>query len=63
MEALLVEVIADFVSAAKLFDLTESTANVAAVSDLDSLAESRTRSKVQVLDRSNLWPVEAVYGV
>ena len=63
MEALLVEILTDSVSGAKLFDLAESAANIAAVFDLDSLAESGTGSEVEALDRSNFGPVAAVQRV
>ena len=54
MEALLVEVLTDSVSAAKLFDLTESAANIAAVFDLDSLAEGGTGSELEAPDGPDL---------
>jgi hypothetical protein len=63
VEALLVEILTDSVSAAKLFDLTESAANVTAVPDLDSLAKCRTRGEVEALDGPDLGSVEGVQGV
>lgn len=60
MEALLVEILTDSVSGAKLFDLAESAANIAAHFDLDCLAKSGTGSEIEVLDGSDLGPVETV---
>ena len=60
MEALLVEILADSVSGAKLFDLAESATNVATVLDLDSLAKGRTGGEIEALDRFDLRLVEAV---
>ena len=60
MEALLVEILTDSVSGAKLFDLAESATNVAAVLDLDSLTKGGAGSELEALDGFDFGLVEAV---